>query len=270
LAISFALPSFAQQKDTADSETQQRLIRQYKEKATKFDVVIVGSGVGGGVLADDLAERLSKNKRLKNCRILVLEAGSFLYPTHVYNFCRFPNLNVARKFNCDTFSQQGDDEDEFFIGEKPQLNFGGRSIFWSGLIPTLQEWELGFFPDAVKRDLAPKDPKDPKDRLLHEAGVKMNQSKSMGRVAEKIVERLRNSWIRRVLIATVVWAMSSKTLWDVTTNRDSPIAGVARPCYGKFLLILTTTMRHDDLLSHAGAGSTPHLPVSTALRFQID
>ena len=51
---------------------------------------------------------------------------------------------------------------EFYIGRKPQLNFGGRSIFWSGLIPALQKWELDFFPagaedlvehpDPLKRD----------------------------------------------------------------------------------------------------------------------
>jgi hypothetical protein len=178
---------------TADSETQKRLIRQYNETGTNFDVVIVGSGVGGGVLADDLAERLGEKK----CRILVLEAGSFLYPTHVYNFCRFPNLNVSRKFGCKTFSQPKDasKEGEFFIEELPQLNFGGRSIFWAGLIPTLQKWELDFFPDAVKTDLAPKDSRHPETGLLHDAGEKMNQSKSLGRMAQQVVARLQNSWL---------------------------------------------------------------------------
>ena len=76
----------------AKSPAQQRLIRQYKGTKTKFDIVIVGSGVGGGVLADALAQ-LAKEK---NLRILVLEAGSFLYPTHVYNLCRFLNHRVAK------------------------------------------------------------------------------------------------------------------------------------------------------------------------------
>jgi hypothetical protein len=43
-------------------------------------------------------------------------------------------------------------------------------------------------------------------------------------------------WIHPVLIATVAWATFSKALWDVMTNRESRIAGGARPCYGKFLL----------------------------------
>jgi GMC oxidoreductase len=67
------------------------------------------------------------------------------------------------------------------------LNFGGRSIFWSGLIPVLQSWELDFFPPEVRKDL--------NGRLLECAGKTMNQSVSMGRVAEQVVERLRNSWL---------------------------------------------------------------------------
>ena len=44
----------------ADSAARQRLIRQYPGPETDFDIVIVGSGVGGGVLADALAEVAEK------------------------------------------------------------------------------------------------------------------------------------------------------------------------------------------------------------------
>jgi NADH dehydrogenase FAD-containing subunit len=69
---------------SAATASQQRLFLQYIGPRDDFDIVIVGSGIGGGILADDLAERLGGHKR-----ILVLEAGSFVYPTHVYNLCRF-------------------------------------------------------------------------------------------------------------------------------------------------------------------------------------
>lgn len=163
-----------------DSAARERLFLQYLGPRNDFDVIIVGSGMGGGILADQLAERLGKVKR-----ILVLEAGSFLYPTHVYNMCRFPNASLARHFGCDTFWQQGDDRSEFFIGEKPQLNFGGRSIFWSGLIPRLQRWELEFFPDEVRQDL--------EAGLLDTAGDTLNESRSMGGTARAIVSQLRQS-----------------------------------------------------------------------------
>src|SRR5262245_31780960 len=105
---------------------QERLFLRYIGPRNDFDIIIVGSGVGGGVLADDLADRLGDRKR-----ILVLEAGSFVYPTHVYNLCRFPNSSLARQFGCDTFWQAGHAGARDYIGEKPQLVFGGRSIFWS-------------------------------------------------------------------------------------------------------------------------------------------
>ena len=162
------------------SAAQERLFLQYLGPRDDFDVIVVGSGIGGGILADNLAERAGEAKR-----ILVLEAGSFLYPTHVYNICRFPNFSLARHYGCDTFWQAGDDSSEFFIGERPQLGLGGRSIFWSGLIPAIQDWELQFFPDTVRQELAAG--------LLDRAGATMNESRSMGAVARAVVSRLRQS-----------------------------------------------------------------------------
>jgi choline dehydrogenase-like flavoprotein len=164
----------------ASGASQERLFLQYMGGRSDFDIIIIGSGIGGGILADDLADRLGDRKR-----ILVLEAGSYIYPTHVYNLCRFPNASLAKHFACDNFWQQGRDGDQFFIGEKPQLNLGGRSIFWSGLIPTIQPWELEFFPSQVRQDLS--------NGLLAQAGELMNESISMGAVAKAVVGKLRQS-----------------------------------------------------------------------------
>lgn len=162
------------------SEAQDRLFLRYIGPRNDFDIIIVGSGIGGGVLADDLAERLGNRKR-----ILVLEAGSFIYPTHVYNLCHFSNSSLAKHFGCDTFWQGGDSGSQNYIGEKPQLNFGGRSIFWSGLIPSVQRWELDFFPPRVRQDL--------ESGLLNQAGGTMNESRSMGGTAAAVVTKLRQS-----------------------------------------------------------------------------
>jgi hypothetical protein len=165
---------------SASSPAQERLFLQYIGQRNDFDIIIVGSGIGGGVLADDFGERFRTQKR-----VLVLEAGSFLYPTHVYNTCRFSNASVAKHFGCDTFWQPGNSNSQNFIGEKPQLNFGGRSVFWSGLIPSIQGWELDFFPPRVKQDL--------QSGLLNSAGEMMNESRSMGATAQAIVAKLRQS-----------------------------------------------------------------------------
>ena len=102
-----------------DTSARERLFLQYMGARDNFDVVIIGSGLGGGILADDMADRIGGHKR-----ILVLEAGSFLYPTHVYNVCRFPNGSLAKHFGCDTFWQHGDSNSQNYIGEKPQLMNG--------------------------------------------------------------------------------------------------------------------------------------------------
>lgn len=179
------MPSFSQTtyEDliTAPSETQRRLFAQYSGTGHHFDVVIVGSGMGGGILADDLADRFGPGSTK---RILVLEAGSYLFPTHVYNISRFPNASVARQYAAKTFTQAGGENDQHYIHERPQLNFGGRTVFWSGLIPSLQPWELAFFPQNVRDGISSR---------LASAGRRLNASITMGTKAQAIVEALRQS-----------------------------------------------------------------------------
>ncbi len=162
----------------AASPAQQRLVAQYGGRRADFDVVVVGSGMGGGVLADRLAERVGRTQR-----ILVIEAGSYLFPTHVYNVCRFPNAAIAARYGCASFWQQGDANSRHYLHERPQLAFGGRSLFWSGLIPVPQAWELEFFPQRVRAELV--------DGWLEAAGRTMHESVSLGRTARAIVEQLR-------------------------------------------------------------------------------
>jgi choline dehydrogenase-like flavoprotein len=155
-----------------------RLIRDYDGTNRDFDFIIVGSGMGGGILADDLADRLGQNHR-----ILVLDAGSFIYPSHVYNVSRVPNFSIADHFGVDNFTQ--DPTGKHFIGGKPQLALGGRSIFWSGLIPQAQDWELDFFPDNVRQDLT--------SEYFNLAADRMNVSFSLGAKAKELIQHFRNS-----------------------------------------------------------------------------
>ena len=160
------------------SETQARYFAQYAGNRTDFDVIVIGSGMGGGMFADDYIDQKGQHKRL-----LVIEAGSYLYPTHVFNINRFPNADVAARFKVKNFFQVGDSNAKHYIHEEPMLNLGGRSIFWSGLIPQIQPWELEFFPDTVKQALA--------DSLLEKAGQKMHASITMGKTAQALVAALR-------------------------------------------------------------------------------
>jgi hypothetical protein len=163
---------------TEKPQSHTRLIRDYDGENKGFDFIIIGSGIGGGILADDLADRLGKSHR-----ILVLDAGSFIYPTHVYNISRIPNGSVAPHFGVDNFKQSP--SDSHFIGSKPQLCFGGRSIFWSGLIPQAQSWEMEFFPDNVRRDL--------ESTYFKSANDRMNTSLSLGDKAKELADYFQSS-----------------------------------------------------------------------------
>ena len=156
-------------------QSHTRLIHDYEGQNKDFDFIIIGSGIGGGILADELVDASDNSKR-----ILVLDAGSFIYPTHVYNISRYSNEDVAPRFGVVNFSRDPENHSHKYIGKEPQMALGGRSIFWSGLIPKPQTWETDFFPDAVKEDL--------KSKYLTVAGKKMNESKTLGKFAEKIVD----------------------------------------------------------------------------------
>ncbi len=51
------------------TEAQDRLFLQYMGPRDDFDIIIVGSGIGGGILADDLADRLGGSKRILSRRL---------------------------------------------------------------------------------------------------------------------------------------------------------------------------------------------------------
>jgi hypothetical protein len=129
---------------------QQSLVRSSYAENTLWDVIVIGSGMGGGVLADALSDH--NGKKIK---VLVLDAGSFDYPTHVDNlpvtgFARA----AARNSEHEVRHYDNDGSSSTHFGRSVQMNLGGRSVFWSGLIPRMQGWELAHWPPAVSAYLS--------------------------------------------------------------------------------------------------------------------
>ena len=125
---------------TAEDPQQQERMRSNFRADVDYDVIIVGSGFGGGVLADALSD--------KGRNVLVLEAGSLIYPSHITNLPGdWPALPAYHQVGHFT-NLPGSN---FLFGV--QMNLGGRSVFWSGLIPRMRDWELAFWPEPVRRDL---------------------------------------------------------------------------------------------------------------------
>jgi choline dehydrogenase-like flavoprotein len=119
-----------------------------------FDVVVIGAGMFGGYIADKIYRR-GENIGL---RVLVLEAGAFLLPTHVQNM---PQLGLGSP-DPNTFDPvTGNDKDPgtqnlvwghpwHSSGRFPGLAYciGGRSLFWGGWSPRLTDADLGPQPPA--------------------------------------------------------------------------------------------------------------------------
>jgi hypothetical protein len=111
-----------------------------------FDVIVIGSGIGGGILADQLSDL--------GVDVLVLEAGSYVFPTHVANLPRQHQVGKFEKHIWGLFDEFKVQNYANTFGSQyaggQSFNLGGRSVFWGGLIPRMTSWEMELWPTDIK------------------------------------------------------------------------------------------------------------------------
>jgi len=108
-----------------------------------YDVIIVGSGAGGGAVLWRLCEQWKKSGK----RIGIVEAGDFLLPTHVQNIPTFNMKSFDQYFLNPKISKQFGISLPQFSGATEVIALGGRTLFWTCACPRLyfeefKEWPL--------------------------------------------------------------------------------------------------------------------------------
>src|SRR6185437_3142398 len=112
-----------------------------------FDVVVIGGGTFGAVVAEHLFVTDVTHSR----RILVLEAGPFVLPEHVQNL---PFLGGAPDLRSPWVNHPA--------LSYPGLIFaiGGRSLTWGGWSPELLDEEMTAWPPSARNALRPPPPNE--------------------------------------------------------------------------------------------------------------
>lgn len=124
---------------STESRLEQITVRSIGRETDDFDVIVIGSGMGGGTLADALSDL--------GVKVLVLEAGGLRFPVHMNELPRSETSYVARD-ELGHFHNRG----EAHFNPGAHFNLGGRSVYWSGLIPRMQPWEFRDVWPASVRD----------------------------------------------------------------------------------------------------------------------
>ena len=111
----------------------------------KYDIIVIGTGMGGGVIAGDLFDtnsRLGKNAK----SVLVIEKGGLAFHSHCLNAARPSGFGEDRGQQNDTFFALFKDDYTFDNEDQkkewkggPMFNVGGRGAAWGLFCPRIHD-----------------------------------------------------------------------------------------------------------------------------------
>lgn len=147
---------------------------------TDYDVIIVGSGAGGGAVLWRLCNHWRKNGK----RIALLEAGDLLLPTHILNLPTFDHERMNKFLANPKYMNFIGNEFPDYSGAKQFFALGGRTLHWGTVTPRFHPEEFRSWPIQY-RDLFPY-------YLIAERVMKVNQGYTRGSFLQTIfLDRLR-------------------------------------------------------------------------------
>lgn len=130
-----------------NSAIQQKFLVPQLDENILHDVIVIGSGVGGGIVAEQAADL--------GLKVLLLELGSYLFPTHIGNLPR--RHRIAKQVDKHIWGLWDDFKTINYVnapgsvyGGGQGFCLGGRSMFWGGFIPRMTWWEMDVWPQEVR------------------------------------------------------------------------------------------------------------------------
>jgi choline dehydrogenase-like flavoprotein len=129
----------------------QEITKQQADGGYPFDVVVIGAGMFGGYIA----ERLYRHGARQAARILLIEAGAYLLPTHIQNLPQ----RLGGKVGGPDAARTRDTGTQNVVWGMPWISnepfsglaycVGGRSLFWGGWSPRLTTNDLANWPPEI-------------------------------------------------------------------------------------------------------------------------
>ncbi|MBA9027185.1 GMC oxidoreductase [Peribacillus huizhouensis] len=171
---------------------------------TNYDVLIVGSGPGGGATLQRLCE-LWKNQGAK--KIGILEKGDKLFHSHSLNIPT-QNVNTARDVLLGDNSTTFEERLPQFSGARMVYALGGRSLFWNAATPRPISSELNKWP-IHRRELNVY--YGMAEKLLH---VTTDYAKGSS---------MQNVFLKRLHAAGILEADDMPVAFDMTPSRQGEV-----------------------------------------------
>ena len=114
------------------------------EMASKeYDVIIAGTGAGGGAALWRLCEQLKNSGK----RIGIVERGGLLLPTNAFNL---PTGSTATSlYNDPSIAPRLGETLPQFPGSRLVHALGGRTLFWGAVCPRIPDFELAKWPVPI-------------------------------------------------------------------------------------------------------------------------